>query len=467
MNYHGHYSIRFTLSLFLLSLLSTAPISLGASGNPPETRTLEQIARDSLDANIYNLACPGTILPVREQSDIYLAAGAHQFKSLWTRDFCFSSRGLFHLHQSSIVRDQLELILANTRACDGLVPKVLDSTSPTLKGLGVSVKKLFCNSPPHVSLNDHLKPYYTDDTGGEAIDSNVLVLLTAYDYADRTPDWPWWNRQLPTLVHIYRYYDSKQDASDGLIVQPSFSDWQDSVKRNGKTFYTNLIYYLVSKRLAIFPEFQITPSKLQLLRNGIESRFFAKDWGIYRSIVGSGSTGDPTYPQFSLDANLLAIDLGYFDNDPDRDRAKKVYASLKETPLWRGGGADMPGYVTWPDYPRDWIGWKNKVSGLCHYHDEMYWSWLIALSAKIAWTMGDTDESLAIMDRLTCLAQRDRYIVEIYSPTQDLPAFNSRLYAAESPFSWGAAFVVDAAKEIQGWYGCGQQPVSKALRSSP
>ena len=238
-----------------------------------------------------------------------------------------------------------------------------------------------------------------------------------------------------------------KDGSDGLIVQGSYSDWQDSVKRNGKTFYTNLLYYLVSKRLSAYPEFEITPYGLARLRASIEYRFFDKDSGIYRSIVSTDATGDQTYPQFSLDANLLAIDLGYFDDNVRPDRAREVYTSLKGSPLWKGG-ADMPGYATWPDYPCDWIYWMVKVSGLRHYHDDMYWSWLIALSAQIARRMGDVDESARIVARLTSLAERDRYIVEIYRPTKDLAPFKSRLYAAESPFSWGAAFVLDMVEEI-------------------
>lgn len=87
---------------------------------------------------------------------------------------------------------------------------------------------------------------------------------------------------------------------------------------------------------------------------------------------------------------------------------------------------------------------------LSHYHDQMYWSWLIALSAKIAWKMNDYGEASRIIDQLVGLAERDQSIVEIYSPTPDLVPFSSWLYDAERPFSWGAAFVIDLIGEIVG-----------------
>src|SRR4029077_6148831 len=120
---------------------------------------------------------------------------------------------------------------------------------------------------------------------------NILVLLTAHDYFTFAGADNWWERRLTDLVQIYKYYDQNhiKDA-DGLIVQPPFSDWQDSVRRAGKTFYTNLLYYLVSSRFARFPEFGIPPEKLDQLRNAIEERFFDKDLGIYRSIVASSET---------------------------------------------------------------------------------------------------------------------------------------------------------------------------------
>ena len=405
---------------------------------------LEDIARRSLKRNVHKFA-----------GGCYLAAGAHQFNSLWTRDFCFSSRGLFRLGELEIVHDQLELIISNlqTRERFAIVPKVMDSSSATRQCRCVSavINKYFGRSPS-VPLNAPFMPEYEDERGSIAIDSNLLVLLTAYDYFSRAGADDWWKKRLQDLVQLYRYYDRKHAKDvDGLIVQPPFSDWQDSARRTGKAFYTNLLYYLVSKRLAGFPEFGIVPERLAQLRSAIEDRFFDRDLGIYRGLVSGGTTERQVriYPQFSLEANLLAIDLGYFDDDPDPYRSQKVYAGLTASYLWRGR-AELPGFVGFPAYPTDWIYWIVRVARLPHYHDAMYWSWLIALSAKIAWKMEDYGEASRIADRLAGLAKRDGSIVEVYRPTPDLAPFSSWLYDAERPFSWGAAFVLDLVGEMGG-----------------
>ena len=405
---------------------------------------LERIARLSLNQNVRQMT-----------SGSYLTAGGRQFNSLWTRDFCFSAAGLFRLGNFQVVHDQLELIISRLEIGDGfaLVPKVLDSSpfSRRVRTISPTIKKYF-GTFPKLPLDEPLQAEYEDERGSVAVDSNMLVLLTAHDYLEVAGADNWWKKRLSDLVQIYKYYD--QDGirdGDGLIIQLPFSDWQDSARRAGKTFYTNLLYYLVSERLAIFPEFHVTPNKLDQLRSAMEDRFFDKDLGIYRSIAASEATrglgGD--YPHFSLDANLLAIDLGYFENDPDPNRAKQVYARLKESTLWRGR-ADLPGYVTWPRYPREWIYWLVRAALLSGYHDEIYWSWLIALSAKVAWKMNDRGEASRIVTQLVSLAERDQSIVEIYSPKPDLAPFSSWFYDAERPFSWGAAFVLDLIGEIAG-----------------
>ena len=416
-----------------------------------------------------------TLLPSHSERNIhkfaggcYLAAGAHQFNSLWTRDFCFSSRGLFRLRKPEIVHDQLELILSNLQSRNGfkIAPKVMDSSSATRQARCVSaVINKYCGLSPSVPLNTPLRPEFEDERGSIAIDSNLLVLLTAYDYLLYAGAEGWWRRRLQDLVQLYKYYDHKQ-AKDGdaLIVQPPFSDWQDSARRTGKSFYTNLLYYLVSKRLAGFPEFGIVAERLAQLRSAIEDRFFDRDLGIYRSLVSDRTTEGQIrlYPQFSLEANLLAIDLGYFDDDSDPRRSQKVYAALKASYLWRGR-ARLPGFVSFPSYPADWIYWIVRVARLPHYHDAMYWSWLIALSAKIAWKMKDYSEALRIAERLGGLAKRDGSIVEVYRPAEDLAPVSSWLYDAERPFSWGAAFVLDLVRAISGKPFISTKPKSGAL----
>jgi hypothetical protein len=392
------------------------------AGDGPASPTLESIARSSLEQNIVHLG-----------DKDYLTAGAHQFKSLWFRDFCYASRGLFAIHRADVVRNQLELFLQNRRTPDGLVPRVMDSMSPRER---VSLNTVFqlLSDDRDLPIQLPLAAEYQDEHGTEAIDSNSLFLLTALDYVKNTSDAQWWKKNEPALIEVYQYYKTKMDPADGLIIQTQYADWQDSVTRNGQTFYTNLIYYVVSKQLSPMKEFGITPAHLGELKNAIYSKFFDEKSGLFKSIYREGET----LPYLSLDGNLLAIDLGFVT----ADAAQQLYQHLKQSPLWGGAPQGTPGFNTWPNYPASWKSPSVRFARLEHYHDSLYWSWLIALSAKTAARMQDPDESKAILQKLTILAARDKAITEIYS--RQLSLFQSWIYRSETPFSWGAGFVLDA-----------------------
>ena len=221
--------------------------------------------------------------------------------------------------------------------------------------------------------------------------------------------------------------------SDDLVVQPGFSDWLDSVRREGKTFYTNLLWATVLERLARRNMLGVTRARADRVRIKVESTMYDATSGLYRSLEHG--------PQISTDGNLLAIDLG-FTKHPQR-----LYQTLKHHELWsRAGG--LPGTVTIPDYPRSSRNWTAWIAGLGHYHDRAAWSWITALSAKVAERMGDSAEAERILNGLAALAARDTTITEIYDPTRNMRPWHRWLYHSEQPFSWGAAATLEAAAFI-------------------
>jgi glycogen debranching enzyme len=376
---------------------------------------LESIAENSLTQNIVNTP-----------SGSYLRAGAHQFQSLWTRDFSFGSRGLYSIGRSDVVRDQLSLILKNLRD-DGLTGKYFDSLNILARYISV----YFRFSLP---MQGTLKPNYEAGIPKSAsMDGNSLVLLTALQYLRETGDQAWWDAHEKELIAVYRYYDSKKE--DGLLVQNAFEDWQDTVARAGKTFYVNLLYYAASERLQAFPHFGVQPPEIAELKRKIIATFFDPEADVFRSLENQ--------PFVSLEGNLLAIDLGFF---PERSLdAEKLYRGLKQSSLFtRNDGT--PGACSTPDYPVDLVGREPRLVGIQHYHDEMYWSWLMALSAKVALEMGDRALSHKMFSLLQQMAERDGTLSEVYEPHPPFAPWNTPLYKSESPFSWGTGMVLDALR---------------------
>lgn len=234
----------------------------------------------------------------------YLSAGRGQFSGLWTRDFCFAAWGLLALGRADVVANHLSALLSHQRAGDALVPRLMDSLSPAYLRVvwhcGGRVLPARLRARP---LGNALIPEYRSENGVQAVDSNLLVLATALEYVERSGDGAWWQRHEPSLVRAYRYYDRLLD--DELVVQPPFSDWQDSARRSGKTFYTNVLYALVTARLAPRAAFGIGPERPRRLRDRLHQTFFDPPSGLYGSVQGQ--------PQLSLDGMLLALDGGLFE----------------------------------------------------------------------------------------------------------------------------------------------------------
>jgi hypothetical protein len=369
---------------------------------------VDNIARSNLESNIIHLP----------QGD-FLAAGSHQFGSLWTRDFCFSVPGLLILGKSNLVKNQLNFLINNRRA-DGLVPIYADSISPMIRVVLSSLNKTI-GTHLEIKLTDNIKPFYQAVGKFPTIDANVLVLKASYEYFQSTHDQEWWDEHQEDFYEIYHYYDKFID--DGLIVQGAFSDWQDSARREGKVFFTNLLYLEVSKNFQFKSDLEINELKKQ-----IQNVFYDTNSGLYFSVAGHG--------YISLDGVLWAIDKDLLGN------SLELYLNLKRDPLWNRFG--YPGPATFPSYPKNWIAKHNLISGLSEYHGKLAWSWLIALSAKVAKKMNDHDEALRIHRFLENLVLRDKTVNEIYNPEKKFEAFRSPFYFSENPFSWGAAFILES-----------------------
>lgn len=85
--------------------------------------------------------------------------------------------------------------------------------------------------------------------------------------------------------------------------------------------------------------------------------------------------------------------------------------------------------------------------GLTQYHGSIYWSWLMAFSAKIACQQQDLAECSRLSNLLTHMMQRDGTVYEIYHSATLWP-WSARFYRSESPFSWGASYILDLAHSI-------------------
>lgn len=358
------------------------------------------IAEKSLRANI-----------ITSPDGPLLVAGAHQFRTAWVRDFCFSVPGLLALGEKDLVKNQL-LLIYKFRSPEGLLPRGLDGWPPKMRVILHTVLRFLPQILKNLSDNRPLRPEYLGEHVTPAMDSNILTLWATQKYLQAHPD-----HELQAvfddnkkITHdFYQKYFSKN-----LFKQPAFSDWQDSADRSGYGFYFHILYL------------QIYPDK-ELIKQVFES-FYRKQTGLFSQFVDKDI--------FPLESNLWAVESNLFKDYIARD---KLYTNLLHSGLWNSVGIPVH-----PQYPDTQISWMTKFVGLRHYHDHFRWSWLVAEALKISRLMGDKDQETRLSSQLYELLQHsNRQVSEIYEAAQSAD-FKRGFYHSERPFSWGSAKIIEA-----------------------
>lgn len=385
----------------------------------------------------------------------YLAAGGHQYRAIWVRDAAYSVTGLQTLGKTDITKNHIDLYLDYVNE-DGMGPKGFDTMALDQRVVWTAVRQVLGLKRKPFPFNENRKliPVYKDSRRSSAIDSNLLILLSVFHCSQQDQDEYFQSGEIVKLfTRMIKYYDQFKNVQ-GLISQSSHTDWQDSQKRIGPAFLTNLLYCEVLKRFANRGIVGFVPSLPQLV-DLVRDSFMCKKSGVFKSMLDDEQC-------VSLDGNLLALRWDFMSSV---DETSKLWASLKSHPLWKGTACDnpfartdclclpnklpksmdtgLPGFATYPDYPRHGAAWQVRFAGVQSYHDSLYWSWLMALSGEIAYRMGDIELGDRIAINLERLAVRDGTITEVYSHRPDFPMFKTVLFTSESPFSWGAAFALD------------------------
>ena len=360
---------------------------------------------------------------VKTEDGFFLRAGAHQFSSFWTRDFCWAALGLLGIGELECSKNHLNWLLTHLND-ESLVARLAEHGSSKRLVLLHTVFRFLPSQLKKISISRRLRPEYLGEHRTPSQDSNLLVILVAFQIAKYDPAFLEDHKE--TILKVFSYYELHK--RNGLIWQQKLSDWQDSAHRCGHTFYLNILYWRAAHLLVQKGWLNLD---IERLRKSIIDRFFQKETGLFKSHSSLNC--------ISLDGNLLALDWGFLSADD----SLKLYNSLKMHPTWQKS------YCTYPCYPRNEVSWTTKTVGLRHYHDEMIWSWLLGKSLKVARKFNDLKESDRLLDLLYDWLKRDGSVYEIYSPDTGR-YFSSWLYQSEHPFSWGAGVILESLEKQTG-----------------
>lgn len=379
---------------------------------------LRQVAEASLKANL-----------ITTPEGPALRAGGHQFASMWTRDFCFSVPGLLAIGETTTVRSHLQMLL-DAVTIEGWVPRLLDDERSALRVLRWTLGRgvLPSHTPSRV-IKKNLRREYLGEHRTLAHDGGALLYLAA-----TRAGMPASETNIEAIKRIVKFYERLSDDFSRPVPQTAYSDWQDSARREGPRDFVN---YLVLRMLRdAVGRGWIEAAALVEFEMVFHQEFMP---GVLRPELSLHAVARGER-QVSLETHLFRVqDLAA---QPDKkEAAERLWRALKDHTVFHR--AKIPGVPVDPEYAEDQVSFFTKAVGLRHYHDRLCWTWLAAEAAKTAFIVGDRAEGERILSVLEEVCLNLGEVPEVLDP-ETLSPFESLAYRSESPFSWGAAKILEA-----------------------
>jgi glycogen debranching enzyme len=400
-----------------------------------DVKKLKEVASQSLRANL-----------VTHDSGTFLRAGAHQFASLWTRDFAYAVPGLMATGHQKVAEHHLTTLLNCAKDSDGLIPRILERGHSKFTVLKWTLLRPFQLQPSESTQwgSAKLKPEFYGEHGTRALDSGLLVLLACFTIGlpakQTTKDSSFWTTNEESIKRVFGYYQAQTAGFKKLLVQGAFEDWQDSAWREGVNSYVNiLLLWVLFKAKSIGWVTAETAANMQAL---FEIHFARTEGLIPLEQAGA---------QASLETQLHAIEMG-LEFPEWRAKTESLWRDLKNSHLWRQG----LGLPVDPPYRPDQISFLTKAVGLRHYHDGFRWTWLIAEVGRVALLMNDFTVAETCLREL--LQSRDQGAITEILDLREPKAVRTWAYRSEAPFSWGAGRTV---MFCDAWLGLKSSPTSK------
>jgi GH15 family glucan-1,4-alpha-glucosidase len=359
------------------------------------------------------------------QEKFVLCAGLRNFREPWARDFGFASFGLIELNEFQVTREGLEVFLLNQQPT-GQFPVKVHSTSIADRYLHSLFKR---EQPTYAPI----KPKYITAHNTISLDGNALLVIAALNYAIRSDDQDFVQTHWTALKQAANWLEKHALEADGLLHQKAFADWADSIAREGRILYTNVLYWKALHALAEaaskygFNEDQnYFLAKAQYLKKSINDHFWRDDLGYYVT--------SQIFDNLSSSGNLLAI--AWEMTTPEQ--AHSILDKMNEFNM----ANPVPTQVVHRSYPDEFIAIENRLGGIPHYHTHAAWLWLGGWHIIALARMRRMAEAEILLYRICKVIVRDETVHEVYAPTGHY--LSTFWYTSEAPLTWSAGMVVYA-----------------------
>ncbi|HLD06813.1 MAG TPA: GH116 family glycosyl hydrolase [Candidatus Nanoarchaeia archaeon] len=348
-----------------------------------------------------------------------IVAGLHQFDDYWARDSLFASWGSLALGDKEIVRQNLILLLRFAR--DGQLP--------------LRIERHYFNIFRFFNLKwkrPSLHPRYTEDKLGHVpADQNSLFIITCARYVRAAKDPAFLRQHYPAIRSVMDWNFSQDRDADLLMEEQAYAGWADSLKKQGKVLYTNVLHCRALADCAFLAARMQQGRDAAAYRrqhHAARRRLISLFWNgrYYWDFLGTGGE------RLGVDGNLLGVYLGIFP-------ARHSSSIIREIERQRKGFLAL----AYPQYPASLSFFPFRLLGMHDYH-HIIWPWLDCLYA-LALRRFSPRKSAYLLRQISGLIASSGTVHETYERNTSLPV-RRLLYRSEFPFAWGAGMFVLALR---------------------
>jgi len=364
------------------------------------------------------------------EEKLVLDAGWRNFREPWARDFGFASFGLLALQEFQVARETLEAFLIHQRL-SGQFPVKIHSTGGLERYLHSLLKR---EQPTDVPL----RPKYVTGHRTVSMDGNSLLVIASLNYARLAADHEFARDHWQAFRQAALWLAEFALGKDGLLHQRAYADWADSIARQGRILYTNVVYWKALEDIAEAATVYGTPEdwryfsdKAQWIRQSINDHFWRTDLGYFvthRALDNLSSAG-----------NLLAIAWGL----ATPAQAHTILDAMRAYDM----ANPVPTRVVHQAYPKKLVALENRLAGISYYHTDAAWLWLGAWHVIALVRVGRMAEARELIRRIAEVIVRDGEVHEVYAPNGR--HISNFWYTSEAPLTWSAGMVVYACDVLR------------------
>lgn len=353
-----------------------------------------------------------------------IVASTDHFSDYWARDSFFASWGLLELGENEKVKSNLILFLHRQKK-NGQLPRRIDCCFTGLHYLGIKIKR------------HHLCPRFTGAHLNPALDSNLLIVITAHHYISKTED----------LDFLRSHFDQLNKAMDwlknyeknGLLYEGALANWMDTVVKKGAVFYTNVLF---CEALRCFSDLCQMLDKDAMAMNShgkyleLKSRLDEKFWSGNYYIDWIEERANQDY--FSTDGNVLAMLFGI----PNEEQTKKIITTIEKNFL-----DVVPMRTNHPKYPWWRIAFWMFLRGTPGYQNAYAsWLWLGSVYAVALKENGYDKKAERIHKQTSLLIEKHGAVFETYKPTGE--PYKGWMWNSTKSFAWSSGLFLWAASRL-------------------